>query len=228
MLRAELASLLGRSRSESPSPARRPRMQHRVARPRHRAGRRGRDDRFGAPGLFGGLVASGATLRIAAIRERPTAEILPTIQAQITPRTRLIAISHVSWLNGSVLPVRELAAHGVPVLVDGAQGGRRFLSMSRSLAPTTTRVGTEVAPRARRDWGAYVAAGTARKLPRHVPVLLHGASRLRVPQRSRSLRRLLDTSVDRRAPRFAAFAAAAGDDRLGAREGGRALPCAAL
>ena len=74
------------------------------------------------PGLFGGLVASGATLRIAAIRERPTAEILPTIQAQITPRTRLVAISHVSWLDGAVLPVRELAGHGVPILVDGAQG----------------------------------------------------------------------------------------------------------
>jgi L-cysteine/cystine lyase len=74
------------------------------------------------PGLFGGLVASGATLRIAPIRQRPTVEILPTIQAQITPRTRLIAISHVSWLDGAVLPVRELAGHGVPVLVDGAQG----------------------------------------------------------------------------------------------------------
>jgi L-cysteine/cystine lyase len=74
------------------------------------------------PGLFGGLVASGATLRIAGIRERPTAEILPTVQAQITSRTRLIALSHVSWLNGAVLPVRELARHGVPVLVDGAQG----------------------------------------------------------------------------------------------------------
>jgi L-cysteine/cystine lyase len=74
------------------------------------------------PGLFGGLIASSATLRVAAIRERPTAEILPTIQAQITSRTRLIAISHVSWLDGAVLPVRELAGHGVPVLVDGAQG----------------------------------------------------------------------------------------------------------
>jgi L-cysteine/cystine lyase len=74
------------------------------------------------PGLFGGLVASGATLRIAAIREGASAEILPTIQAQITPRTRLIAISHVSWLDGAVLPVRELAGHGVPLLVDGAQG----------------------------------------------------------------------------------------------------------
>jgi len=74
------------------------------------------------PGLFGGLVASGATLRIAEIRELPTAEILPAIQAQITPRTRLIGISHVSWIDGAVLPVRELAGHGVPVLVDGAQG----------------------------------------------------------------------------------------------------------
>ena len=73
------------------------------------------------PGLFGGLVASGAALRIAAIREGPAGEILPAIQAQITPRTRLIAISHVSWLDGTVLPVRELAGHGVPVLVDGAQ-----------------------------------------------------------------------------------------------------------
>jgi L-cysteine/cystine lyase len=73
------------------------------------------------PGLFGGLVASGATLRIVAIRERVAAEILPAIQAEITPRTRLIGISHVSWLDGAVLPVRELAGHGVPVLVDGAQ-----------------------------------------------------------------------------------------------------------
>src|SRR5215218_588137 len=34
------------------------------------------------PGLFGGLVASGETLRMAAIRERTTAEILPTVLAQ--------------------------------------------------------------------------------------------------------------------------------------------------
>lgn len=74
------------------------------------------------PGLFGGLVASGATLRIAEIRDLPAADILPALQAQITPRTRLIGISHVSWITGAVLPVRELAGHGVPVLVDGAQG----------------------------------------------------------------------------------------------------------
>ena len=74
------------------------------------------------PGLFGGLVAAGAPLRIAAIRDLPAADILGAIQAAITPRTRLIALSHVSWITGAVLPVRELAGHGVPVLVDGAQG----------------------------------------------------------------------------------------------------------
>ena len=95
-------------------------VQHRPARPRRRPSRRGRDDRLGAPGLFGGLVASGATLRIAAIRDLPVAEILTAIQARITPRTASSA-SPTSWLNGAVLPVGELAEHGVPVLVDGAQ-----------------------------------------------------------------------------------------------------------
>jgi L-cysteine/cystine lyase len=73
------------------------------------------------PGLFGGLVASGATLRIAAIRERPAAEALAALEEQLTERTRLIALSHVSWLTGAILPIRELAGRGAPVLVDGAQ-----------------------------------------------------------------------------------------------------------
>jgi selenocysteine lyase/cysteine desulfurase len=74
------------------------------------------------PGLFGGLVSSGASLRVAAIRDLPAEEVLGAIQAQITPATRLIALSHVSWITGVVLPIDELAGHGIPVLVDGAQG----------------------------------------------------------------------------------------------------------
>jgi L-cysteine/cystine lyase len=74
------------------------------------------------PGLFGGLLASGATLRIAKIRERPAADALAALEAQVSERTRLIALSHVSWLTGAVLPLRELSAHGIPLLVDGAQG----------------------------------------------------------------------------------------------------------
>jgi L-cysteine/cystine lyase len=73
------------------------------------------------PGLFGGLVASGATLRVAAIRDRPAEEALAALEAELTAQTRLVALSHVSWLTGAVLPVAELSGRGVPVLVDGAQ-----------------------------------------------------------------------------------------------------------
>ncbi|HZB86014.1 MAG TPA: aminotransferase class V-fold PLP-dependent enzyme [Gaiellaceae bacterium] len=73
------------------------------------------------PGLFGGLVASGATLRVAAIRDRPAEEAFAALEAELTARTRLVALSHVSWLTGAVLPVGELAGRGVPLLVDGAQ-----------------------------------------------------------------------------------------------------------
>ncbi|MGH3022168.1 MAG: aminotransferase class V-fold PLP-dependent enzyme [Gaiellaceae bacterium] len=73
------------------------------------------------PGLFGGLVVSGATIRAAAIRDRPPAEALSLLEAELSPRTKLVALSHVSWHTGAVLPVRELASRGVPVLVDGAQ-----------------------------------------------------------------------------------------------------------
>jgi L-cysteine/cystine lyase len=75
------------------------------------------------PGLFGGLLASGATLRIADIRTRPAGEALALLEEQLTDRTRLVALSHVSWLTGAVLPIRELAErHDIPLLVDGAQG----------------------------------------------------------------------------------------------------------
>jgi L-cysteine/cystine lyase len=73
------------------------------------------------PGLFGGLLASGATIRKAAVREQPAADALAALEEHITDRTRLIALSHVSWLTGAVLPIRDLARHGIPVLVDGAQ-----------------------------------------------------------------------------------------------------------
>ena len=40
----------------------------------------------------------------------------------VTPSTRLLALSHVLWTTGAVLPVHELrATTGLPILVDGAQ-----------------------------------------------------------------------------------------------------------
>jgi L-cysteine/cystine lyase len=73
------------------------------------------------PGLFGGLVASGADIRTVSVRDLPVSEVADALEAAIGERTKLIAVSHVSWLTGAVFPVEALAGRGVPVLVDGAQ-----------------------------------------------------------------------------------------------------------
>jgi len=71
-------------------------------------------------GLLGPVGASNARVRVAQVRERPAAEALDAVLAEITPRTRLIALSHVFWTTGHVLPVDELVGRA-PLLVDGAQ-----------------------------------------------------------------------------------------------------------
>jgi L-cysteine/cystine lyase len=47
------------------------------------------------------------------------------VEAALTPKTRLVALSHVDWTSGEVLPLRGICAvtreRGVPTLVDGAQ-----------------------------------------------------------------------------------------------------------
>ncbi len=64
-------------------------------------------------GLIGPLHASGARIVTA-----PEDRILDAV----TDRTRLIAISHVSWVTGNSLdPARVKAETGLPILVDGAQ-----------------------------------------------------------------------------------------------------------
>jgi L-cysteine/cystine lyase len=74
-------------------------------------------------GLLGPLHVSGARVRIAEIRGLPADRALHAILAVCTPRTRLIALSHVAWTTGHVLPVHEVrrALPDVPMLVDGAQ-----------------------------------------------------------------------------------------------------------
>jgi L-cysteine/cystine lyase len=64
-------------------------------------------------GLLGALTVSNA--RVVAV---PPDEIVDAV----TDRTRLIAISHVSWVTGNSLePERVKAETGLPILVDGAQ-----------------------------------------------------------------------------------------------------------
>ena len=73
-------------------------------------------------GLTGPLLATGARLRIAKTRGVDAGDIFELIREQVTPRTRLIAISAVSWLDRTIFPWRELReATNIPVLVDGAQ-----------------------------------------------------------------------------------------------------------
>jgi len=74
------------------------------------------------PGLLLPLRISGATVRVAEVAARPTEGALEQILSNVTPRTRLLALSHVLWTTGQVMPVHDLKREtGLPVLVDGAQ-----------------------------------------------------------------------------------------------------------
>ena len=67
------------------------------------------------PGLLGPLTAAQAQ-RGVSVRAVPFAEIA----GEVSPATRLVACSHVSWINGQIVP--DLTGVDVPVLLDGAQG----------------------------------------------------------------------------------------------------------
>ncbi len=75
-------------------------------------------------GLLGPLHASGATVRVAATRGCAPADALERLLGAVSPATRLLALSHVSWVTGNVLPIVELKRETeLPMLVDGAQSG---------------------------------------------------------------------------------------------------------
>jgi cysteine desulfurase/selenocysteine lyase len=71
----------------------------------------------------------GAKLKVAPIDQRGDV-ILEELEGLLTPRTKILAVSHVSNALGTVNPVREIVrmahARGVPVLVDGAQAVPRM------------------------------------------------------------------------------------------------------
>jgi L-cysteine/cystine lyase len=68
------------------------------------------------PGLLAPLAAlmrrTGVEIRVAPFGG---------LEEAVTDRTRLIALSHVSWMTGATAPLQRLGETGVPVLVDGAQ-----------------------------------------------------------------------------------------------------------
>ena len=73
-------------------------------------------------GLLGALAVSPARVRVAKVRELPPEDALDVLLREVTPRTRLLALSQVCWMSGNRLPVSELKeATGLPLLIDGAQ-----------------------------------------------------------------------------------------------------------
>ena len=67
----------------------------------------------------------GVVIRFADISERGDRPILKAVADLVTPRTRLISLSHISWLTGAALNIHEVGymgrEWGIPVLIDGAQ-----------------------------------------------------------------------------------------------------------
>jgi cysteine desulfurase/selenocysteine lyase len=67
---------------------------------------------------------TGCTLKVAPINRRGELELEEYLRL-LSPRTRLVAVAHVSNALGTILPLRRIIeaahAHGAAVLVDGAQ-----------------------------------------------------------------------------------------------------------
>jgi L-cysteine/cystine lyase len=73
-------------------------------------------------GLLGPLLASPATVRVARVRDAEPEDAPRLVLDQLTSRTKLIALSHVSWLTGnSLFPAEVRRQTELPLLVDGAQ-----------------------------------------------------------------------------------------------------------
>jgi len=67
----------------------------------------------------------GITLRFADLGTAGERPALKAIADLVTPRTRLIVLSHVLWTTGALVNVNEICymgrEYGIPILVDGAQ-----------------------------------------------------------------------------------------------------------
>ena len=73
-------------------------------------------------GLAGPVFTSGARIRVAEVLDASSEQAVDAIVAAVTPRTKVIAVSHVLWNTGAVIPVHELKERtGLPIVVDGAQ-----------------------------------------------------------------------------------------------------------
>ena len=67
----------------------------------------------------------GVVIHVADLGPYAERSVLQAVTDLVTPRTRLITLSHVTWTVGSRLAISEVGAlgreRGIPVLIDGAQ-----------------------------------------------------------------------------------------------------------
>jgi L-cysteine/cystine lyase len=67
----------------------------------------------------------GILAPLAGLRDRRgvSVRVVPfdSVAAEVRPETKLVAVSHVSWITGQVVDTAALAASNAPVLLDGAQ-----------------------------------------------------------------------------------------------------------
>jgi len=74
----------------------------------------------------------GIVLRLVDLPALPAdgAEIVRLYERAITPRTKVLHVSHVTFVTGQVLPVRDVVRlgrrHGIPTIVDGAHAFAHF------------------------------------------------------------------------------------------------------
>jgi selenocysteine lyase/cysteine desulfurase len=68
-------------------------------------------------------------VKVPPVPERPS-EITAAFERGLTPKTKLILVSHVVFMNGQINPVRDICElgrkNGIPVVVDGAHAFAQF------------------------------------------------------------------------------------------------------
>ena len=117
----------------------------------------------------------GATVKRVEISPKSSSgEIIESFAGAITPKTKLVALSHVQYSCGLKLPIQQITelAHrnGVAILVDGAQTGGQLDLDVKPWGSTSTHLGAEVAARPQRHRRTLREEGPC---PRAQPAVHH-------------------------------------------------------